>query len=167
MPLLRRSGPATIDPDTNPTVLEPIRIVTDELELELVGSVAPTGQRVTDMLLRGQDLAFLPAGADPAPDAWISVAPSDVLFVVPPPLPPRQGWQPAADTAEVIVRIGSYRIMGAAHVAPGRPVDARLAADHPFLPLTSATVLRDGAPGPEDADVAIVNLSRAIEIRGR
>jgi hypothetical protein len=165
MPLLRRPGSAEFDPLPTPSGLQPIRIVTDELEL--VGSVAPTGQRVTDMLLRGQDLAFLPAGADPVPDAWISVAASDVLLVVPPPLPPRQDWRPATDRAEVVVRIGAYRVMGSAHVPAARPVDARLAADHPFLPVTSATVLRDGATAPEDVEVVIVSLARASDIRGR
>jgi hypothetical protein len=148
-----------------PSDLQPIRIVTDELEL--VGSVAPTGQRVTDMLLRGQDLAFLPAGADPVPDAWISVGASDVLLVVPPPLPPRQEWRPATDRAEVVVRIGAYRVMGSAHVPAGRPVDARLVADHPFLPLTSAIVVRDGAAAPEHVAVVIVSLARAADIRAR
>ena len=67
--------------------LAPIRIFTDLIEL--TGRVAPAGQRITDILLRGQDLAFLPAGADPEPETWILIAPTDILFVSPPPMAPR------------------------------------------------------------------------------
>ena len=159
MPLLRRDEPAT----NAPFGLEPIRIATDELVL--VGFVAPTGQRVTDMLLRGHDLAFLPAGADAVPDAWIAVAPADVLWVVPPPLPPRPGWRPSRAEARLFVRVGRYRVIGSAHVPPEVPIDHRLATSHPFLPLTAASIATDGAGAPEDVDVAIVNLSRSTEQR--
>ncbi|HET6380168.1 MAG TPA: ATP-binding cassette domain-containing protein [candidate division Zixibacteria bacterium] len=44
----------------------------------------------------GQDLAFLPAGAEASPDNWIMVSPSDILVVVPPPLPTRPDWTAGA-----------------------------------------------------------------------
>jgi hypothetical protein len=155
--------PGTIETDAA-AALDPIRIATDELEL--VGWVAPTGQRITDMLLRGQDLAFLPAGAQPEPEAWISIAPADVLFVVPPALPEAHGWRSTTAAVSVAIDIGSHRIEGAVHLPPGASLDARLTAERPFLPLTSAsiTVLAGGVP-PARHDVVIVNVARARELR--
>lgn len=158
MPVIPRAAHAAAT-----TSLEPIRIATDEIEL--AGSVAPTGQRITDMLLRGQDLAFLPGGADPEPETWIAVAPADILWVVPPPLPPRRGWLPSAGEARLHVRIGPYRLIGSARLRPGTPVDRRLAISQPFLPLTAATIGRDGEERVEDVDVVIVNLARASDLR--
>lgn len=157
MPLLSSGARA---PDST-AALDPIRIITSAIEL--IGFVAPTGQRVTDMLLRGQDLAFLARGAEPAPDAWISVAPADILFVIPPPLPSSAGWRPRTDgTTRTSVRVGPYRLVGIAH----RPVTADTAVDQPFLPLTSVSIQRDGANEIEDVEVAIVNIGRATELRG-
>lgn len=162
MPLMHRSaGPST----AIPADLEPIRIATEVLEL--FGSVAPTGQRVTDMLLRGQALSFLPAGAEPRPDAWISIEPGEVLFVVPPPLPARDRWRPSTATVDLAVRIADYRIAGSAHLQTGTAIDGRLAEDHPFLPLTSASIAHDEANEPEELDVVIVNLARATRFDAR
>jgi hypothetical protein len=158
VPVLPRASQAV---DT--ATLEPIRIATDVIEL--VGSVAPTGQRVTDMLLRGQDVAFLPRGAEPVPEAWIAVAAADIMWVVPPPLPPRRGAPSTPGQARLHVRIGPYRLIGSAHLAPNAPIDRGLVAAHPFLPLTGATVGHDGLARVEDIDVVIVNLARASEIR--
>jgi hypothetical protein len=133
--------------------------------MELVGSVAPTGQRVTDMLLRGQDVAFLPLGAEPVPEAWIAVAAADILWVVPPPLPSRRGARPSPGQVRLHVRIGPYRLIGSAHISPDEPIDRGLAVAHPFLPLTDATVGREGRARVEDVDVVIVNLTRGAEIR--
>lgn len=144
--------------------LDPVRIATDELVL--AGFVAPTGQRVTDILLRGHDLAFLPHGAEPTPHAWIMVSPADILWVVPPPLPPRPGWRPSQADARLFVRIGDYRIIGSAHIPPETPIDHRLRQRHPFLPLTGASISRDPSLAPEDVPVVIVNLARASEQRG-
>ena len=162
LPLLSRSTPAPA-PDT----LAAILIATDEIEL--VGTVAPTGQRITDLLLRGQDLAFLPHGADPAPDAWISISPPDILWVAPPPLPDRDGAVASRSSGQrIFVRIGPYRIIGVAHLAPATSIDHRLAIQRPFLPLTSASVAREtehASGAVEDMDVVIVNLARASDRR--
>ena len=133
--------------------LAPIRIFTRDLEL--AGFVAPTGQRITDLLLRGQDLAFLPAGATPRPENWVLVAATDVLFVVPPPLSPARREPDAAGTFPVGLAIGRYRIRGAAH-APAEGASGHGA----FLPLTGATIQRAGA-SEEPVDVVIVNMAAA------
>jgi hypothetical protein len=97
--------------------LEPVRILTPDLALD--GFVAPAGQRITDILLRGQDLAFLPAGANPEPGNWVFIAPSDLLVVIPPPLQKRRDWREPVARAAASVVIGPYRVRGTAHLRPG------------------------------------------------
>src|SRR3990170_3162151 len=92
--------------------LDPIRIFTTELELR--GFVASTGQLVTDILLRGEDLAFLPIGAPEVPDRWIRVSPPEILLVAPPPLATRSTWRPTRDRLPLALRIGPYRAGGRA-----------------------------------------------------
>jgi hypothetical protein len=157
---LRRDDETT---DSQAESLDPIRIFTHELEL--VGFVAPSGQRVTDMLLRGQDLAFLPEGADPAPDNWVSVSAADVLIVIPPPLPARSGWRPSRQTRQVFVRLGPYRVVGSAHLPPEVEHDGDMKARLPILPLTSASIVRDGDERSEEVEVAIANLAESVEHR--
>lgn len=157
---LRRGEPET---SSVPANLDPIQIFTGELELD--GFVAPTGQRITDMLLRGQDLAFLPRGADPAPDQWIWISATDILLVIPPPLPARPDWTASRQMRRVFMRVGEYRVIGSAHLPPGTELDRGLADRLPFLPLTSASVARSGEIEPRDAEVVIVNLGRSAEQR--
>jgi hypothetical protein len=147
--------------ENDPTAqLEPVRILTPELTLD--GFVAPTGQRVTDILLRGQDLAFLPGGADPAPGNWIQISPSDLLIVIPPPLPRARGWQEPMQLANASARVGPYRVSGTAHLRPGETLDDDFRARQPFLPLTGASITAaDGSV--EAVDVAIVSLDNASE----
>lgn len=132
--------------------LAPIRIFTDEIELD--GYVAPAGQRITDILLRGQDIAFLPSGADASPDNWILISPSEILLVAPPPLARRGRWPEPRDKRTVWLRVGDYRVCGTAHLAPGVDPET-LGRRQSFLPLTDARV------GDVRFAVVIVNLARA------
>ena len=138
--------------------LESVRILTPHLALD--GFVAPTGQRITDILLRGQDLAFLPAGADAAPGNWLPIAPADLLVVIPPPMPSRGGWPERLQLVEAFAEVGPYRVTGTAHLRPGETLDRAFRARQPFLPLTDATILRAGGE-PEQVKVAIVSLDNA------
>lgn len=134
--------------------LDAIRIFTAELELQ--GFVAPTGQRVTDILLRGDDLAFLPAGAQVLPENWMRVSPSDVLVVIPPPLPAAARWMDAIERVSLLVQVGPYEVMGMAHLRQGDVPDDEFRRRQPFLPLTGASISHEGRT--DDVDVAIVNL---------
>lgn len=134
--------------------LDAIRIFTAELELQ--GFVAPTGQRVTDILLRGDDLAFLPAGAQVLPENWMRVSPSDVLVVIPPPLPAAARWMDAIERVSLLVQVGPYEVMGMAHLRQGDVPDDEFRRRQPFLPLTGASISHAGRT--DDVDVAIVNL---------
>jgi hypothetical protein len=86
------------------------------------------------------------------------VAATDVLFVVPPPLSPARPRPDAGGTFPVGVAVGLYRIRGAAH-APGEGGSGHGA----FLPLTGATIQREGA-GEEPVDVVIVNMAAAAPL---
>jgi hypothetical protein len=135
--------------------LDPVRILTPELSLQ--GFVAPTGQRITDILLRGEDLPFLPAGADADPQNWVLIAPHDLLVVIPPPLPPRRQWLEPIKLRGAFAETGPYRITGLAHLRSKETLDERHRAQQPFLPLTQATIAHaDGTS--EVVPVAIVNL---------
>ena len=135
--------------------LDAIRIFTAALELR--GYVAPTGQRITDILLRGQDLAFLPQGADEAPENWVMVAPSDILVVLPPPLPKRATFRAPAARREVFVEVDPYRVTGTAHIGQSEVMDDAFRDRQPFLALTKAKVEIGGEV--TKLDVAIVNLA--------
>ena len=141
--------------------LDAIRIFTAELELQ--GYVAPTGQRVTDILLRGDDLSFLPAGADVVPENWMRVSPSDILVVIPPPLPAAARWMDAIERIALVVQVGPYEVTGTAHLRQGDVPDDELLRRQPFLPLTGASISHEG--GIEDVDVAIVNLAASTRFR--
>jgi len=135
-----------------------VRIFTADLELR--GAIAPTGQRVTDILLRGQDLSFLPEGAQPDPESWVLVSPGDVLFVVPPPLLSPSRPPDRYRLVEAWMRVGAYRLRGSIHLREDAEVGPQLADHQPFLPITAVIIERpDG--GEEAVDVAIVNLAHA------
>jgi hypothetical protein len=133
--------------------LAPIRIFTDLIEL--TGFVAPAGQRITDILLRGQDVAFLPAGAQAEPENWILISPTEILFVAPPPLAPRAPWRERRDRRAISLCVGRYRVKGTAHLAAGVE-PSQLTTRPGFLPLTDARV------GDERFSVVIVNLAQAV-----
>src|SRR5688572_4283013 len=96
------------------------------------------------MLLRGQDLAFLPAGAAVTPEAWVMVSPADILLAVPPPLPQAAGWHNDRDLHHVRVELPGYEVTGTAHLDPGYELGADLTGPQSFLPMTSAEIARDG-----------------------
>ena len=137
--------------------LEPVRILT--LELLLEGFVASSGQRITDILLRGDGLPFLPAGADPAPDNWVLIAADDLLAVVPPPLRSPSVTQGQVIQRRAFAETGPYRITGAAHLRAHETLDESFRKRQPFLPLTTATITHRDRQS-EDVAVVIVNLDK-------
>lgn len=137
--------------------LDPIRIFTPELELR--GFVASTGQRVTDILLRGEDLAFLPIGAPEVPERWIRVSPSEILVVAPPPLATRSTWGPTQHRRPLVLRIDPYEVRGTGLVDPGESI-RDVGKRQPFLPLTEAELIGpDAGQVAERFKVLIVNLA--------
>lgn len=155
----RSETPTTQEP---PPQLQPLRVFTRDLEV--VGWVPPTEERMTDILQRGEELAFLPEGADVDDQAsWMTLSPKSVLLVVPPPhvSPPEKRLH--RQTQQVVIRVGQYLVSGTAYLRPGYEQDLFLRATQPFLPLTGAVVA--GPMGQTAYDVVIVNLGEVEELR--
>jgi hypothetical protein len=91
------------------------------------------------------------------PENWVRVSPSDILVVIPPPLPAPAPWKDAVEPIGVVVQVGPYQVTGTAHLHRGDAPDEQFRRRQPFLPLTGATIRREDDSG--DVDVAIVNLS--------
>lgn len=143
-------------PKVEPPELQPIRLYSSETVF--AASVHPAGERLTDILQRGDEVLVLPEGADHQdPDAWLAVNPDALLAVVPPPHVSQPELRLHRQRESVQIRTGPYRISGTAHLRPGHEQDPFVRATRPFLPLTDALVQRDDEP-PERFDVVIVNL---------
>jgi hypothetical protein len=139
--------------------LEPIRLVTEELDLK--GWVRTEGQRMTDILQSGEAFMFMPAGAN---QGWTEVFPEELTLVVPPEHVSLPAVRLPTNQHGVLVRAGSYHVSGTAHLRPGELDDPILRATRRFLPLTNATFARGDAPG-ETAEVVIVNLRRVEDFQ--
>ena len=74
-------------------------------------------------------------------------------------MPPRHRGGRRRDTRHVSVTVGQYHVTGDANLRDDANLDADLVARHPFLPLTSAAVSRQGETGDETFDVVIVSLA--------
>jgi len=139
--------------------LEPIRLVTEDLDLH--GWVRTQGQRMTDVLQSGEPFMFLPDGVN---QGWTEVFPDELTLVVPPPHVSPPAVRLPTNQHGVLVRAGSYRVSGTAHMRPGELDDPILRATRRFLPLTSATFGRGESP-EETAEVVIVNLRRVEDFQ--
>ncbi len=160
--LLRRKGDAEPSPPAGRELL-PIRLYAADTVVP--AHVAPEGERITDILRRGDELSVLPDGRDPdEPDGWMSVNPEAMLLVVPPPHVSHPELRVHRHRETVQVRIGPYRVTGTAHLRPGEEDDPYLRATQPFLPLTDAVIEQPEAP-PEPVEVVIVNFRRIDEFR--
>jgi hypothetical protein len=144
-----------------PTVddLEPIRLVTEELDL--TGWVRKQDQRMTDILQSGEPFSFLPAGAN---QGWTEVFPDELTLVVPPPHVSPPAVRLPTNQHGVMIRTGSYQVAGTAHLRPGELDDPILRATRRFLPLTKAT-FRHGDGPDQTAEVVIVNLRRVEDFQ--
>lgn len=151
------------EPEPERGRLERIRIITREAEIH--GFVASGGERITDILQRGEVFSILPELAAPEPASWLQISPSEVQLVVPPPhvSPPERRL--VRQLRDVFVRIGSYEVRGTAHLMPGAEQDVLTRSAHPFLPLTNAALFAEGTTEPERLDVVIVNLRETSEYR--
>lgn len=139
--------------------LEPIRLVTEELDLR--GWVRTEGQRMTDLLQSGEPFMFMPAGVN---QGWTEVFPDELTLVVPPPHVSPPAVRLPTNQHGVMIRAGSYHVSGTAHLRPGELDDPILRATRRFLPLTRATFGRGDAPD-ETVEVAIVNLRRVEDFQ--
>jgi hypothetical protein len=143
-------------------LLLPLRLITAEAEIH--GHVSPGGERVTDILQRGDPFRILPAGADHVPESWLEISPAEIQIVVPPPFVSPPERRLARQQSTVLVRAGEYEVSGTAHLVPGSEGDVMSRSSRPFLPLTDVTLFAPGAE-PERLEVVIVNLRLTSEYR--
>lgn len=138
---------------------KPIGLILADRVVE--GWVEPGDERVSDLLQRGTPLAFLPSSETPA--RWISVDPAELLVVIPPSQvsPPERRLQ--RQRHEVMIRIGGWVVAGTAHLMPGEEYDPYLRSTRQFLPLTDATLAREGDESSRAFETLIVNLKRLDE----
>lgn len=139
--------------------LEPIRLVTDDLDL--TGWVRTGGQRMTDILQAGEAFMFLPAGVN---QGWTEVFPDELTLVVPPPHVSPPAVRLPTNQHPVLVRAGGYLISGTANMRPGELDDPILRATRRFLPLTHASFGR-GDAAADEVEVVIVNLRRVEDLQ--
>lgn len=150
-------------PPAEPHDLVPIRLYS--ADAAFAASMDPAGERLSDMLQRGDELSILPEGADHRdPEAWLSVNLDLLLLVVPPPHVSRPELRLHRQRQAVQIRTGPYLVSGTAHLKPGYAQDAFVRARQPFLPLTDAVIERE-AEAPEHVEVVIVNLALMEQFR--
>jgi hypothetical protein len=158
-----RSHAGEASPEPEPERLEPIRMITRHADIR--GFIVPRDERVTDMLQRGEDFAVLPEGASPAPENWLTVSPSELQLIVPPPWVSPPERRQARHLHQVFIKVGSYELTATAHLMAGAEHDILSRSSHPFLPLTDVSLFAGGMDDPERLDVVIVNLRETSEYR--
>jgi hypothetical protein len=141
--------------------LDPIRLVLADRLLD--GWTRTDGQRMTDLLQRGDPIPFLPA--DARGEAWTEFLPYDVLLLVPPPHVSAPEVRVHRQRHEVMVRVGEWVVSGTAHLRPGEGTDYYLRATRPYLPLTDAMFAGPNDGYPHEVETVIVNLVRVEEFR--
>ena len=156
------SGAAALAASTD---LAPIELYT--ADARVVGWIATSGKRVTDLLLASEELRLWQprAGTEelpmhPAMDdtgEWRSVDTSAVVLVMPPEWRTNRQLRLHRRIQRVAADAGPFTVTGNLHVAPGAafPDPVQLPA---FVPLTEAHLLHHGDPAFEHVvSVVIVN----------
>jgi ABC-2 type transport system ATP-binding protein len=128
-------------------------------DADLAGWTTSGGQPMIDILQRGMPIAFQPASVGAA--ERIEVPPEDILLVVPSSQIGLNGDGPQRKRRQVLLRVGPYMVTGTAHLSDDDQ-QAPAWAIRPFLPLTKATLSRDGQPA-ESLPSVLVNLDRSDE----
>lgn len=158
--LRRRTAPEA--PPAEPE-LQPIALYGEQGQVS--GWTDPAGERVTDILQRGDELMILPDGANRAnPEDWKAVDTDALLLVVPPPHTSAPELRLQRQRQAVRIRVGPYVVHGTAHLRPGQAEDPYLRATQPYLPLTEAIIEQAGQP-EQRVPVVIVNFRRIDEFR--
>ena len=178
-----RRGPGTTT-DGNAAVaatpeLAPIELYT--ADSRIVGWLAPSGQRVTDVLNGRDELRLwrpspgpldqteMPeAGRDPADGdhgEWESVQIARVILAMPPEWRASRQLRLHRRLRRAAVSAGPFSVTGNVHLPPGGDIGPHLLRSQGFLPLTDAYLLHDGEPPFEHVvSVVIVNTAHVTSI---
>ena len=144
----------------------------------LTGCIATGGQRTSDWLNAKDEvaihgLAAADAEARPAADgaAAAGASPtllrrSEIVWVVPPPLPPNRHLRLHRRRLLVHLELDEHRVSGQVHVRPGAdPVDQVLRGTRDLVPLTDAQVVSKDDPEQGMAvPVLIVNRRHVLHV---
>lgn len=167
----------------------PVWPVLAELEVytrshRLLGWIAPEGERTSDWMNRGHEIELLHAIEVPmsAPRPTLAepdAAPrrqrlqvTDVVFAVPPTLPPGRHLRLHRRVIRIHFEMDNYDLSGRIHVRPGAEVgDYLLRSSRVFVPITDVELTRVAEPAFSRAlPVVIVNsrhVSRLHLVEGR
>ncbi len=122
----------------------------------LAGWIATGGQRTSDWLNSAEEVpvhglvgagAQLPTIADATSAPPGTVRRADIIWVVPPPLPPNRHLRLHRRKLLVHLELDQHRISGQVHVRPGAdPVDQVLRGTRDLVPLTEAQIVSKADP---------------------
>lgn len=140
------------------------------------GMVEPAGKRLSDMLNDNSVLAVRDArstsmvpGVDGTEgNGWARIDRDEILFVMPPEHQSPRALRIHRRQHRVHLEVGSYQIVGNAHVAPGTPLDIHVMSRRQrFVPITNAYVQGTGADTvfERSAPVVLVNVSHIATLR--
>lgn len=116
------------------------------------------------------ELADVDVAPPPTPTDTIEtdLGSTDVLFVIPPPLPANRHLRLHRRRVHVSLQMGGFEISGDAHVRPGAEIGAYLfRSGRRFLPLTEVEVVSSTEPAFRwTLPVVIVNAAHVEEVHG-
>jgi hypothetical protein len=153
--------PAPVDDEaaaSHPFELAAVDLTT--VEGRFSGWIATDGERTSDWLNHNTDLVV--HGMTPAPpsDELVDpglpagdglerrhLRPEEVVFVVPPPLPPNRHLRLHRRKVRIHLDLGGYRVSGQLHVRPGASAgDYVLRSSRRMVPLTEVELVHRGEP---------------------
>jgi hypothetical protein len=95
------------------------------------------------------------------------LAAEDIVFVIPPPLPPNRHLRLHRRKVHVQIHVGDATISGQAHIRPGAQAgDHIFRSGRRFVPLTDAEVVLDDGSAAWALPVVIINAASVSEIHG-
>lgn len=161
LPSLFTRDAVASEPELASPAVKPIRLILSDRDV--TGWIEPGDARVTDLLQRGTPLPFLPG--EESAGRWVTVDPAELLVVVPPPHVSRPERRLQRQRHEVMIRIGGWVATGTAHLMPGEEYDPYLRSTRQFLPLTDATLGREGDESAQALETVIINLKQVDDFR--
>lgn len=158
--------------------LAPIEIYT--ADSRIVGWIAPSGQRVTDLLTSTDELRLWRPSPGPLDDTgipatnkqiggetgeWQSLPTAQVILAMPPEWRASRQLRLHRRLRRAALLAGPFSVTGNIHLQPGVGVGPHLLRGDSFLPLTDAHILHDGEPPFEHVvSVVIVNAIHVAQI---
>lgn len=165
--------------------LAPIELYT--ADSRVVGWIAPTGQRVTDLLNSQDELRLwrpspgpldgslsepmrddLPPAASAVSGhngAWESLESARVILAMPPEWRASRQLRLHRRLRRAALVAGPFSVTGNIHLPPGSEVEMQVLRGQRFVPLTDAYILHTGAPSFEHVvSVVIVNCAHIAQI---